>query len=43
MDYEGRYGAQITHLEKIYKITGESALKEYGERFDKYRKNRPLN
>jgi heparosan-N-sulfate-glucuronate 5-epimerase len=35
--------AQITQLEKLYEITGESTLKEYGERFDKYRKNQPLS
>jgi heparosan-N-sulfate-glucuronate 5-epimerase len=35
--------AQITQLEKLYEITGESTLKEYSERFDKYRKNQPLS
>ncbi len=42
MDYEGRYGAQITHLKKLYEITGESTLKEYDESFDKYRENQHL-
>ena len=39
MDYEGRYDAQITHLKKLYEITGESTLKEYDESFGKYREN----
>jgi heparosan-N-sulfate-glucuronate 5-epimerase len=34
--------AQITQLKNLYDITGESILKEYSDRFDKYRKSQPL-
>jgi heparosan-N-sulfate-glucuronate 5-epimerase len=39
LDY---HKAQITQLKSLYEITGESILKEYSDRFDKYRKNQPL-
>ncbi len=39
LDY---HKAQITQLKSLYDITGESILKEYSDRFDKYRKSQPL-
>jgi heparosan-N-sulfate-glucuronate 5-epimerase len=39
LDY---HKAQITQLKSLYEITGESILKEYSDRFDKYRKSQPL-
>jgi heparosan-N-sulfate-glucuronate 5-epimerase len=35
--------AQITQLRNLYEITGESVLKEYSDRFDKYKRSQPLD
>jgi heparosan-N-sulfate-glucuronate 5-epimerase len=35
--------AQIVQLRKLYEITGESTLKEYSDRFDKYKRSQPLD
>jgi heparosan-N-sulfate-glucuronate 5-epimerase len=35
--------AQIIQLRKLYEITGESTLKEYSDRFDKYKRSQPLD
>ena len=39
LDY---HKAQITQLKNLYDKTRESILKEYSDRFDKYRKSQPL-
>lgn len=35
--------AHITHLKSLYEITGESTLKEYSERFEKYKRSQSLD
>lgn len=35
--------AHITQLRTLYEITGEFILKEYSERFDKYKRSQPLD
>ncbi len=35
--------AHITHLRNLYEITGEATLKEYSERFDKYKRIQSLD
>jgi heparosan-N-sulfate-glucuronate 5-epimerase len=35
--------AQITQLRNLHEITGESILKEYSDRFNKYKRNQPLD
>ena len=35
--------AQIIQLRNLYEITGESVLKEYSDRFDKYKRSQPLD